>query len=60
MLKKKQIKAKDGIIDKRAYDADLVMVPTSILTNQTLARIKFPCEKKFKSVPCLREAYKFR
>ena len=60
MLKKKQIKTKEGIVDKRTYNADLAIVPTSILINQTLARLTFSREKKLKSVPHLREAYKFR
>ena len=60
MLKKKQIKNKDGVVAKRTYNADLAIVPTSILINQTLARLKFSYEKKMKSVSCLREAYKFR
>ena len=60
MLKKKQIKNKDGVVAKRTYNADLAIVPTSILINQTLARLKFSHEKKMKSVFHLREAYKFR
>ncbi len=60
MIKKKQIKNKDSEIDKRTYSTDLAIVPTSILINQTLARLKFSCEKKLKSVACLREVYKFR
>lgn len=60
MLKKKQIENKDGMIDKRTYNADLAIVPTSILINQTLARLKFSYEKKIKSVARLRDAYRFR
>ena len=60
MFKKKQIKTKDGVIDKRTFNRDLAIVPTSILINQTLARLKFSYEKKIKSASHLREAYKFR
>ena len=60
MFEKKQIKNKDGVIDKRTYNADLAIVPTSILINQTLARLKFSHEKKLKSVSHLRDSYKFR
>ena len=60
MLKKKQIKNKDGVVAKRTYNADLAIVPTSILINQTLARLKFSHEKKIKCALPLREAYKFR
>ena len=60
MFKKKQIENKDDIVDKRTYNADLAIVPTSILINQTLARLKFSCEKKLKSVSGLRDSYKFR
>ena len=60
MFEKKQIKNKDGVIDKRTYNADLAIVPTSILINQTLARLKFSYEKKLKSVFHLRDSYKFR
>ena len=60
MLKKKQIKTKEGLIDKRTYNAHLAIVPTSILINQTLARLKFSYEKKMKSVFRLRDSYKFR
>ena len=60
MLKKKQIKTEEGVIDKRTYNADFAIVPTSILTNQTLARLKFSREKKLNSMFHLTEAYKFR
>ena len=60
MLKKKQIKNKYSVVGKRTYDATLAIVPTSILINQTLARLKFSYEKKLKPVFCLKEAYKFR
>ncbi len=60
MIKKKQIKNKCGVIDKRTYSADLAIVPTSILINQTLARLKLSYEKKLKSVFHLRDSYKFR
>ncbi len=60
MFKKKQIKSKDGVIDKRTYSTDLAIVPTSILINQTLARLKFSYEKKIKFASHVRDAYKFR
>ena len=60
MLKKKQTENKYGIISKRTYDADLAIVPTSILINQTLARLKYSYEKKLKSAFQLRSSYKFR
>ena len=60
MLKKKQTVNKYGIINKRTYDARLAIVPTSILINQTLARLKYSCEKKLKSGSCLRNAYQFK
>ena len=60
MLKKKQNKNKEWIMDKRTYDADFAMIPTSILINQTLARLKFSCEKNLKFTSFLKEAYKFR
>ena len=60
MLKKKQIKINNGMIDKRTYNAHLTIVPTSILINQTLARLKFSYEKNLKSVFHLKDSYKFR
>ena len=60
MFKKKQIESKYGIITKRTYNADLAIVPTSILINQTLARLKYSCEKKLKSAYRLKDAYQFK
>ena len=60
MFKKKQTENKYGIINKRTYDAALAIVPTSILVNQTLARLKYSCEKKLKFASRLRDAYRFR
>lgn len=57
---KKQIKVKDGVIYKRTHEAAFTLVPTSILINQTLARLKFSRENKLKPAFSLRESYKFR
>lgn len=61
MYKKEQIENKTDIIDKRSYNAPLAIVPTSILTTQTLAsRLKFQRVKKFKFSWRSREAYQLR
>ena len=60
MLKKKQIKNKISLNNKPSHHTDLAVVSTSILINQTLARLKFSFEKKLKPVLCLKEVYKFR
>ncbi len=60
MFKNKQIENKYDIINKRTFDAGLAIVPTSILVNQTLARLKFACEKKIKFSYQLKNAYKFK
>ena len=48
MYKKEQLENKIEILEKRSHDAPLAIVPTSILTAQLLARLKFQRVKKFK------------
>lgn len=60
MLNKKQTANKYGIIDKRIFHAALAIVPTSILINQTLARLKFSEEKKIKFAGRIKDFKKFR
>ena len=60
MYRKEQIENKMDILDKRTYDAPLAIVPTSILTAQTLARLKFQRVKKFKFSWRAREVYQLR
>ncbi|GEM_PF-6916790 len=60
MFKKEQIENKIDIIDKRTYNAPLAIIPTSILTGQTLARFLSQRVKKIKSSWRPREVYKLR
>ena len=60
MYKKEQIENKIEIVEKRSYNAPLAIVPTSILTSQVLARLKFQRVKKFKFSWRSREAYQLR
>ena len=60
MFKKEQIETKDDMPVKRTYSAHLTIFPTSILTNQTLARLYFQCEKKLKFNSKPKEVYQFR
>ena len=60
MFTKEQIQNKIEIMDKRTHDAPLMIVPTSILTAQTLARLKFQRIKKFKFSWRAKEIYQFK
>ena len=60
MLKKEKFENKVDIVDKRTHNAPLVMVPTSILTGQKLARLLSQRSKKFKFSWELREVYQLR
>ena len=60
MFTREQIKNKIDVIDKRSYNAPLKIIPTSILTAQTLARLRFQLLKKSKSIWKTREVYQFR
>ncbi len=60
MFTKEQIQNKIEILDKRTLDAHLTIVPTSILTAQTLARLQFQRTKKFKFSCRSKEIYQFK
>ncbi len=60
MFTKEQIQNKIEAVDKRTHDAPLGIVPTSILTSQTLARLKFQRIKKFKFSWRPKEIYQFK
>ena len=60
MFKKEQIENKIDIVDKRTYNAPLTIIPTSILTGQTLARLFSQRVKKLKLSWRPREAYRLR
>ena len=60
MFKKEQIENKIAIVDKRTYNAPLAIIPTSILTGQTLARFLSQRVKQFKYSWRPREVYKLR
>jgi hypothetical protein len=57
MFQKDQIENKIDVVDKRTYNTPLVIVPTSLLTTQKLARLGFQRMKKFKFSWRSREAY---
>ena len=59
MLEKPQINYKNDVIDKRTYDADLKVLPTSLLVNQCLARSFVMNENKVKIFSEQRCFYKF-
>lgn len=60
MYKKEQLENKIETVEKRSHNAPLAIVPTSILTTQVLARLKFQRVKKFKFSWRSREAYQLR
>ena len=60
MFKKEQIEKKIDIVEKRSHNASLVIVPTSTLTGQTLARLMYGRMKRFKFSWRSREAYQLR
>ena len=60
MFNKEQIENKMDIPEKRTYNATLMIVPTSTITGQKLARLKFQRVKKFKFSWRSREAYQFK
>ena len=60
MFKKEQVENRINITEKRTYNAPFVLVPTSILITQTLARLKFQRVKKLKFSWRSREVFQFR
>ncbi len=60
MFTKEQIQNQIEAVDKRTHDAPLGIVSTSILTSQTLARLKFQRMKKFKFSWRAKEIYQFK
>lgn len=60
MFRKEQIESKIDTLDKRTYNAPLAIVPTSILTAQKLARLKFQRIKQFKFSWRSKEVYRFK
>lgn len=60
MFKKEQIENKINAIDKRSHNAPLTIVPTSMTTLQTLARLNFQRIKKVKNSWKTKEVYQLR
>ena len=60
MFKKEQIENKIDIVDKRSHNMPLIIVPTSILTGQTLARYLSQRKKRFKFSWKSKEVYQLR
>ena len=60
MLEKPQVDHKNDTVDKRTYNADLRVSPTSILVNQCLARSFTSRENKVKVFSDQRCVFKFK
>lgn len=60
MFKKEQIENKVSNVDKRGNSASLTIVPTSVTTLQTLARLNFQRIKKIKNSWRTKEIYQLR
>lgn len=60
MFKKEQIENKINGVDKRSHSAPLTIVPTSVVTLQTLARLNFQRIKKIKNSWRTKEVYQLR
>ena len=60
MFRKDQMHNKTDIVEKRTHSAPLGIVPTSTLTGQILARLRFGHVKKFKFVWRTRDTYQLR
>ena len=60
MFKREQIENKIDILDKRTHNAHLVPVPSSMITSQKLARLKFQRVKRFKFAWRSQEAYQLK
>lgn len=60
MLKKEQIENKIDIFDKRTHNAASMLVPSSLITAQKLARLKFQRMQKFKFSLLSREIYQLK
>lgn len=60
MFKKEQIENKISAVDKRSHSAPLTIVPTSMTTLQTLARLNFQRTKKIKNSWRTKEVYQLR
>lgn len=60
MFKNEQIQDKIDMVDKRSHNAALTIIPTSLLTVQKLARLKFQRVKKFKFAWRSREVYQVK
>lgn len=60
MFNKEQIESKIDILDKRTHNAHSVPVPSSMLTSQKLARLKFQRIKRFKFAWRSKEAYQLK
>lgn len=60
MFKKDQIENKINAVDKRSHNAPLTIVPTSMTTLQTLARLNFQRIKKIKNSWRTKEVYQLR
>lgn len=60
MFKKEQIENKINAVDKRSHNAPLTIVPTSMTTLQTLARLNFQRTKKIKNSWRTKEVYQLK
>lgn len=60
MFKKDQIENKINAVDKRSHNAPLTIVPTSMTTLQTLARLNFQRTKKIKNSWRTKEVYQLK
>lgn len=60
MFNKEQIENKIDLLDKRTHNAHLSPIPSSIITAQKLARLKFQRIKRFKFAWRSKEAYQLK
>ena len=60
MFNKEQIENKIDYLDKRTHKVQLIPIPTSIITAQKLARLKFQHKKRFNFFWRPKEIYQFK